>query len=101
MPHDRPTLQRLPDFSGAVIDEAIVGPRHEVTLTVELWPLVDGRRANSFRRGDGPEIRIRLGGISNFEQVERFFSRWEDNPNSAQSLHYLRYAVGKPSRPGR
>src|SRR6266436_1959276 len=72
-----PELPRLPDFYGATICRATIGPRREASLSVELWPVVDGQRTTTFRRGDGPRIKIRFGKIANIDQVELFFFGWE------------------------
>jgi len=71
------------DFSGAKIREAKLGPRRELTLTIELW------RKGKHDFGGGPVVALRFGAISNYDEVKRFF---EVLTVPSELLHYLRYA---------
>lgn len=72
------------DYYGAVIHEATLGPRRELTLRIELWP------TGNPTFGGGDLVTLRFGAIANFAEVQRFFA---DVPTD--SLHYLRY-LNKP-----
>ncbi len=80
------------DFSHAVINDVTLGPRREVTLTVQTLSFVGsvGRRS--------PGIKVRFGGIINFESVESFFAQ---GPHLGSELAWLRYDESRTSRPGR
>jgi len=67
-----------------------LGPRRELTLTIEAWP----KGKHTF--GGGPVVTFRFGAISNYDEVKRFFKALTV---PGDLLHYLRY-VGKPS-PGK
>lgn len=56
------------DFYGAIIREAKLGPRHELSLAIETWP----HPQQQF--GGGEVVRLRLGAIANYEDVKRFFA---------------------------
>jgi hypothetical protein len=71
------------DFYGATIEEAIIGPRRELTLT--FWSMAGN-----------PYARVRFGGIANFDEFRPIF---ETPP--ADSLHFLRYAREERSKPGK
>ena len=79
------------DYYGALVHEAKVGPRRELTLAIELWPAGQAR----FRPGDGSPITIRFGGIQNSDEVSRFFAVARPD-----GLHYLRHAPGRPRKAG-
>jgi hypothetical protein len=68
------------DFYGAIIREAKIGPRHELSLAIETWPHPQQRF------GGGEVVRLRFGAIANYEDVKRFFASIPTD-----SLHYLRY----------
>lgn len=67
------------DFYGAIIREAKVGPRHELSLRLETW------RQEKHTFGGGVFVNLRFGAINNFDDVKKFFHRL---PNDG--LHYLR-----------
>jgi hypothetical protein len=68
-----------PDFYGAVIREAKLGPRKELALLIETWP----KNKNTF--GDGLKVTLRFDDISNYDEVQKFFENAR-----ADSLHYIR-----------
>ena len=72
------------DYYGAVIRAFQFGPRRELTLDVDTFP----RRNTATDRTGIERIRIRLGGIANYEEVVQAFS----GLNTHESLHYLRDA---------
>jgi hypothetical protein len=72
------------DYYGAVIREATLGPRRELTLRIELWP------AGRMTFGGGDLVTLRFGAIVNFAEVQLFFANVP-----VDSLHYLRY-LNKP-----
>ena len=74
-------LTAVRDFYGAIIREAKLGPRHELSLAIETWP--HPRQ----RFGGGEVVRLRFGAIVNYEEVKRFFAT-----TPTESLHYLRYS---------
>ena len=75
-----PELQH--NFSGAVILEARVGPRREVTLLMELWPMFRERPVSQWRLGEGPVVELRFGGIENFDEVSAFFEDFKQGRNA-------------------
>ena len=79
------------DYGGAVIRSARVGPRHELTLELNIRP-----KHNTATDGTGSQLAtVRFGGISNYDEVARVF----ENLNVHESLHYIRDASGsKPTR---
>lgn len=68
-----------PDYYGAMIRAAKLGPRRELTLLIETWP----KGKVTFEGGD--VVTLRLRAISNYEEVQRFFIKVPMN-----GLHYLR-----------
>lgn len=89
------------DFYGAIIHKAELGPRREVTLTMELWPTThNGQRKHSWSRGEGQFITIRFSGINNYSEIEAAFSEWDEQIDRWNGLHYLAYAKDKNSKPG-
>ncbi|MEO1075680.1 MAG: hypothetical protein AAFX41_06905 [Bacteroidota bacterium] len=84
------------DYSNAVVLDASWGPRREVTLTLGLWPLNgQGRPLVSYRLGESDPVRIRFGGIANYDEAEAFF---REELHEGNGLHYLRHAEGsKPT----
>jgi hypothetical protein len=88
------------NFYNASIHSVALGPRHEATLAMELWPQVNGKLARQWRRGEGEHINIRFGSIDNYTEVMAFFGSWEDNRNRSHGLHYLSYSSEKKSKPG-
>jgi hypothetical protein len=56
------------DFSHARINDVTVGPRREATLFIAplVWEGPNGRY--------GEVVRVRFGGIRNFEEVSTFFA---------------------------
>jgi hypothetical protein len=79
------------DYTHARIERCDFGPRREVTLTLSvlLW---NGPKGN-YLEG----VRVRFGGIENFEEVSTFFAA---APHPKTELSCLRYAANPPSRPG-
>ena len=77
------------DFHHALIDSVQVGPRREVTMTIQalLWEGQSGHRSAN--------IYLRCGGIANFDEVKAFF-------NTCPSLEvaWLDYAKCQKSKPG-
>jgi hypothetical protein len=85
-------LRRLPtslgaerDYYGAVIREATLGPRREITLRIELW--LQGQST-----GGGSLVTLRFGAIKNFAEVQQFFAAVP-----METLHHLRH-VSQPRR---
>jgi hypothetical protein len=74
-------LTAVRDFYGAIIREAKLGPRHELSLAIETWPHPQQRF------GGGEVVRLRFGAIANYEDVKRFFAT-----TPTELLHYLRYS---------
>jgi len=84
---------KLPDlkhgFHHALIDSVRVGPRREVTMTIQalLWEGQSGHRR--------PNIYLRCGGIVNFDEVKAFF-----NVYPSLEVAWLDYAKSQKSKPG-
>ena len=72
------------NYRRAIVREATVGPRRELSLAIEIWP--EGR--HTFALGDGEIVRLRFGAIVNYEEVRKFFSTVP-----MEGLHYLREAA--------
>lgn len=79
------------DYNGAVIRSVRLGPRHELTLQLDIWP-----KHNTATDGTGSQFaEVRFGGISNYDEVVRGF----ESLNVHESLHHMRDARGsKPTR---
>jgi hypothetical protein len=79
------------DFSHAHIRSVSVGPRREVTLAVSplVWEGHNGRLTDP--------VPVRFGGVENFAEVSAFFAA---GPHERSELAWLRYAVGRRSKPG-
>ena len=77
------------DFHHAFIDSVQVGPRREVTMTIQalLWEGSSGHRS--------PNIYLRCGGIANFDEVKVFF-----NMSPSLEVAWLEYAESQKSKPG-
>ena len=77
------------DFHHALIDGVQVGPRREVTMTIEvlLWEGQSGHRSSN--------IYLRCGGIVNFDEVKAFFSMCP-----SLEVAWLDYAKSQKSKPG-
>lgn len=77
------------DFHHAVIDSVQVGPRREVTMTIQAlrWEGVSGHLR--------PNIYVRCGGIVNFDEVKAFF-----NTNPSLEVAWLEYTRSQKSKPG-
>ena len=56
----------LPDFAHAFVDDVMLGPRRELTLIVR--PLIWTGSKGSY----GEPVRVRFGGIFDFEEVQTF-----------------------------
>jgi len=82
LPVSKPSpITAVRDFYGAIIREAKLGPRHELSLAIETWPLPQQRF------GGGEVVILRFGAIANYEEVRSFFATIP-----TESLHYLRYS---------
>jgi hypothetical protein len=79
------------DFNHARIDGVEVGPRREITLLIAplLWAGSVGRNLEG--------VRVRFGGIENFDEAKSFFS---SGPHERSELARLEYAPGRRSKPG-
>ena len=86
---DLPDLKH--DYCGAIVTGVSCGPRREVTLTLELWPMRDGERINSWSLGEGDKVTVRFGGIENYEEVNRLFG---EGKHESGELHYMRLREG-------
>ncbi len=77
------------DFHHALIDSVKVGPRRELTMTIQavLWKGQRGYRS--------PNIYLRCGGITNFDEVIAFF-----NKSPSLEVAWLDYAQSQKSKPG-
>ena len=77
------------DFHHAHIDSVQVGPRREVTMTIQalLWEGQSGHRS--------PNIYLRCGGIVNFDEVKVFFNMFP-----TLEVAWLDYAEAQKSKPG-
>jgi hypothetical protein len=77
------------DFHHALIDSVQVGPRREVTMTIQalLWEGQSGHLS--------PNIYLRCGGIVNFDEVKAFF-----NMRPSLEVAWLDYAKSEKSKPG-
>jgi len=74
------------DYRGAVIRSVQFGPRHEITLELDIFPM-----QNTATDGTGfQRAVVRLGGILNYEDVVRSFKALNTN----ESLHLLKDAPG-------
>ena len=86
---------RLPplvhDFSHACIEQVVVGPRREVTLSIA--PLLWNGRKGKYARA----VAVRFGGIENFAEVSAFFA---DAFYKGFELAWLRYAEEQHSKLG-
>lgn len=79
------------DFSHAAVNDVLLGPRRELTLV--LRPLTWTGDKGSY----GAPVRVRFGGIVNFDAVQTFFA---DAPQERSDLAYLRFDETTPSKPG-
>ena len=68
-----------PNYYGAMIRDAKLGPRRELILRIETWP------QGKVMFGGGDVVTLRLGAIVNYEEVQRFFTKVRTD-----GLHYLR-----------
>ena len=68
-----------PDFYGAMIRSAKIGPRQELTLLIETWP----KKKPTF--GGGEIVTLRFGAIENFEEIQVLFASLPTD-----GLHYLK-----------
>ena len=75
------SLAALGSFHAALIRDARLGPRRELTLDIETFP--------KFKQGgkESKMVVIRFSAISNYQEVKQLFAK----PHFA-SLHYLREA---------
>ena len=78
------------DFDHAIIQDIVVGPRREATLTIS--PLVWQNQRGYYIAG----VEISFGGIVNFEEVSAFFAMSYHNHTD---LAWLRYDKGQQSKP--
>jgi hypothetical protein len=69
------------NYYGAIIREAKMGPRRELTLRIETWP------QGKVTFGSGV-VTLRFGAIVNYEEVHRFFKKVRSD-----GLHFLRDSV--------
>jgi hypothetical protein len=67
------------NYYGAMIRDAKMGPRRELTLQLETWP----KGKPTF--GGGDLFTLRFGAIVNYEEVQRFFAKVP-----IDGLHFLR-----------
>ena len=76
------------DFHHALIDSVKIGPRREVTMTIQalLWEGSRGYRS--------PNIYLRCGGIVNLDEVAAFFSKYP-----SLEVAWLNYAESQKSKP--
>jgi hypothetical protein len=82
-------LPALPyDFNHAFIDGVAIGPRHEITLTILLIAWEGSITTHS--------VRVRFGGIVNFEEAMTFFATPAHNHTD---IARLRYDVNHTSKP--
>lgn len=87
------------DFDHALITGADFGPRRDVTVTVQLLEWIGNRGSY------GPERRIHVGGIVNFDGVQLFFTKQfkGKRPKGMRrsfDIAWLQYAKSPPSKPG-
>jgi hypothetical protein len=85
------------DYYDAHIADVKIGPRREVTLTMQIH--VPNR---NYWLGY-ETIILRFGGIVNFEAVKKFFDGLVQRLTPIETidrLHYLRYATDQSSKPG-
>jgi hypothetical protein len=77
------------DFHHALIESVKIGPRREVTMTIQalLWEGQRGYRS--------PNIYLRCGGITNFDEVKAFFSKCP-----SLEVAWLDYAEAQKSKLG-
>lgn len=80
------------DFYNAIVEEAHLGPRRELKLTLELWQ-------GNQKRGEGKQATVRFGGIANFEEVESFFKSFDISRSRWEGLHFLGYDLEHKSKP--
>ena len=87
---------RLPslahDFNHARVEQVVLGPRREITLSVSplRWTGQRGEYAEA--------VTVRFGGIRNFAKVSAFLTAV---PHAQSELAWLGYAEEQPSKPGR
>ncbi len=81
----------LDNFCHAGIDEAVFGPRREVTLII--CPLIWIGNQGSY----GSSLSVRFGGIRNLEEVKATFT--PQNIKRSE-LAYIHYDDAYPSKPG-
>ena len=79
------------DYYDALIREARLGPRRELSLSLELSDEAQG--------GERKAVTIRFGGITNFDEVSLFFEHFESSPSRWEGLHFLRYSAERTSKP--
>ena len=79
------------DYYDALVREARLGPRRELSLCLELREEAPG--------GERKAVTIRFGGITNFDEVSLFFERFESSPSRWERLHFLRYSAERTSKP--
>lgn len=79
------------DFAHSLVEGFDVGPRREIVLKLSVlrW---DGSKG-TFLSG----VRVRFGGIKNFDEASAFFGNAR---HQRSELSCLRYAVDPPSKPG-
>ena len=93
LPSAKPVVMELPnlrhDFHHALIASVRIGPRREVTMTIQalLWEGQHGYRS--------PNIYLRCGGIVNFDEVKAFFSKCP-----SLEVAWLNYAESQKSKLG-
>lgn len=89
----KPSGMKLPDlkydYSHSFINGIKIGPRREVTLSIQLLEWFGG--LGEFT----PAKSLRFGGIVNFEEVKEFFTQ-----HQTLELVYLRYSTTYHSKPG-
>lgn len=80
-------------FHDSCLRDILIGPRREVTLTIDLYPIDYPEK---------PTVRVRFGGIFDFEKVEAFFSNlYEAEQNGyLDRIDALDYVPEKRSRDG-
>jgi hypothetical protein len=92
MKHRRVELPSLRyDYNDARIDDVSIGPRRELNLVMAVltWEGSTGRYVEG--------IKIRFGGIENFEEVSSFFAR---QPHEQSELASLAYSAHRKSKMG-
>ena len=76
------------DYSHSVINGVIIGPRREVTLSIQILEWA-GQSAQL-----SAITPLRFGGIVNFNEVKEFFGQ-----HQIMELAYLRYSSSHHSKP--